>query len=72
MKDQIGPKRAIGSMIIIKTGVVSMKRTKPGLITVLVVIFGLSLVLSGFTSKHDAKESVSAKAAAASIYSEIQ
>jgi len=49
-----------------------MKRTKPDLITILVIIFGLSIVLSGFTSQHDSKESISAKAAAASVYTELQ
>ncbi|WP_428242594.1 hypothetical protein [Gynuella sp.] len=44
-----------------------MQRHKPDMIIVLVIVFGLSLVLSGFTSQHDHRESSSAKAAVAAV-----
>ena len=44
-----------------------MHRRKPDMIVVLVIVFGLSLVLSGFTSQHNHRESSSAKAAVAAV-----
>lgn len=48
-----------------------MKRTKPDLITVLVIIFGLGLVLSGFTNSQPNEQGVSSKAIEATVYSTV-
>ena len=44
-----------------------MQRRKPDMIVVLVIVFGLSLVLSGFTSQHNHRLSSSARAAVSTV-----
>jgi uncharacterized membrane protein len=49
-----------------------MKRTKPDLISILVVIFGLGLVLSGFTSQDNQQNTLSSKAIETTVYSSVR